>query len=457
MLLGKRFEAFIEQSPVSVMVRGALERVFDPKNLEQVFEDHAVLGYCKELTFSQCVAMMSDVVLKVVPSVGAWYKEHQDEIPVTRQAVYDKLKHLELPVSTALVRYAADEVLDSLGRMKAKAKSLLAGYRVRVLDGNHLAGTDHRLFELRRYRAAALPGQALVLYDPQFDLATDVIPCEDAYAQERSLLAEVLALVTAKDCLVADRNFCTTRFLFGLHRRGAFFVIRQHASTLSWELKGQRRYVGTDERGRALYEQAICLTDSETGETLMARRITLALAEPTSKGETELHLLSNLPAEHADALKVAELYADRWTVETAFQHLTQDLRCEIDTLGYPRAALFGFCLALVAYNVVSLVKGAMRAAWGREFVEEEVSLYYLTLEVARVATGMMMAIGPQPWSVFRTMTTDEFADTMVELARRMDTAKYTKHKRGPKKKPPKKISGKRNHHVSTARILAMRS
>lgn len=457
MLLGSRFEVFIEQSPVSVMVRGALERVFDPVKLDQVFEDHAVLGYSKDLTFAQCVSLMSDVVLKVVPSVGAWYKEHQDEMPVTRQAVYDKLKHLELPVSAALVRYAADEVRGSLRRMQATPKALLAGYRVRVLDGNHLAGTDHRLLELRRYRAAALPGQALVLYDPQCDLVTDVLPCEDAYAQERSLLAEVLQLIAPQDCLVADRNFCTTGFLFGLHRRQAFFVIRQHASTLSWELLGRRRRVDTDGKGRAIYEQAIRLTTPETGETVTARRITIALAQPTSKGETELHILTNLPAEHADALTVAQLYADRWSIETAFQHLTQDLRCEIDTLGYPRAALFGFCLAVVAYNVVALVKGAMQAAWGREFVAEELSMYYLTLEVARVSPGMMIAIGLQPWSVFRTMPTNEFAAMLVELAKRINTGKYTKHKRGPKKKPPKKISGKRNHHVSTARILAMRS
>lgn len=457
MVLGKRFEAFMEQSPVSVMVRGALERVFDPAKLEEVFAEHAVLGYAKELAFAQCVSLMSDVVLKIVPSVGAWYKEHHPELPVTRQAVYDKLKRLELPVSAALVHSTAAELRASLAQMPVRPPALLAGYRVRVLDGNHLAGTDHRLLELRRYRAAALPGQALVLYDPQCDLATDVIPCEDAYAQERSLLAEVLALIQAQDCIVADRNFCTTGFLFGLQRRQAYFVIRQHASTLSWALVGRRRRVGTDPKGRAIYEQAICLTDPQTGDTMLARRITIALAQPTKKGETELHILTNLPAADADALQVAQLYADRWTIETAFQHLTQDLRCEIDTLGYPRAALFGFCVALVAYNVVALVKGAMRGAWGQEFVEDEVSMYYLTLEVARVTPGMLIAIGPQPWHVFRTMPLAEFAATLVELARRMAPGQYTKHKRSPKKKPPKKISGKRHHHVSTARILALRS
>jgi hypothetical protein len=99
--------------------------------------------------------------------------------------------------------------------MPAPPPPLLPGYRVRVLDGNHLAGTEHRLVELRRYRAAALPGHALVFSDPQWDVATEVMPCEDAYTQERALLPEVVAMVAARDCIGADRNFCTTGFLFG--------------------------------------------------------------------------------------------------------------------------------------------------------------------------------------------------------------------------------------------------
>jgi IS4 transposase len=114
---------------------------------------------------------------------------------------------------------------------------------------------------------------------------------------------------------------------------------------------------------------------------LTARRITIELDKPTKDGDWEIHILTNLPVEEADALTVASLYADRWTVETAFQHLTEDLRCEINTLGYPRAALFGFCLALVAYNAVSVVKAALRAAHGKEFVQEQLSMYYVTLEV----------------------------------------------------------------------------
>jgi len=87
MFLGKCFEKFMERSPVSVMVRGTLERVFNPEKLERVFADNAVLQYTRELTFTQCVGLMSDVVFRIAPTVGAWYKRHQPELTVTRQAV----------------------------------------------------------------------------------------------------------------------------------------------------------------------------------------------------------------------------------------------------------------------------------------------------------------------------------------------------------------------------------
>ena len=205
MLLGKPLAVFVEKSPVSVMVSGTLERVFEPAVLDSIFEDHTVLGYTKELAFSQCVQIMSDVVFKETPSVGAYYQAHPDEIPVSRQCVYDKLKRLEPQVAAALVHYSAEGLLPCMKAMGARVPSLLPRYRVRVLDGNHLAGTEHRIFELRRLRAAVLPGQALVFYDPRFDLMTDVIPCEDAYAQERSLLDQA-----------APRGFCLAFVAAGL-------------------------------------------------------------------------------------------------------------------------------------------------------------------------------------------------------------------------------------------------
>lgn len=54
-------------------------------------------------------------------------------------------------------------------------------------------------------------------------------------------------------------------------------------------------------------------------------------------------------------------------VTMAFQVLAVTLEGEIDTLAYPKAALFGFCVALVAYNLMAATKAALFqvGAWGR--------------------------------------------------------------------------------------------
>jgi hypothetical protein len=454
-MLGERFDAFVKESPVAVMTAATLERVFEAARLDRVFEEHAVKGYAKELAFSACVEMMADVVFGAAKTVKNYYQSHPDRLGVTLRAVYDKLTRLEPAVAAGLVSHAAHEVLPVLQAMPEAPGPWLEGLRMRVVDGNHLSGTEHRLGELRRTRQAALPGQALVVYDPRFDLIEAVIPCEDAYAQERALLPEVLSRVEADDCLLADRNFCTVGFLFGVADRGACFVIRQHR-LLPFVPTGPRVPAGTDERGRTVFEEPGYVDDPETGRRLLLRRITVALETPAEDGQNELRVVTNLPVERADAVQVAGLYRGRWTVESAFQRLARDLRSELDTLGYPRAALFGFCVAAATYNAVACVKGAIRAAQGEAFVTEELSSYYVAEEVGRVTPGMRIALPDPAWAPFRTMPPEVFAATLVDMARGMDRRKYRKQKRGPKKPVPKKRSGKGSPHVSTARVLAQR-
>ncbi|MDX2242607.1 MAG: hypothetical protein NW224_18115 [Leptolyngbyaceae cyanobacterium bins.302] len=100
-------------------------------------------------------------------------------------------------------------------------------YRVKSLDGNHLAATERRLKVLRSLTSAPLPGQALVILDPALMLAIDVFACKDGHAQEWSLLSRVLATVGSGDLWIADRNFCTLGFLCGQHWRGAAFMSHQ--------------------------------------------------------------------------------------------------------------------------------------------------------------------------------------------------------------------------------------
>jgi len=112
---------------------------------------------------------------------------------------------------------------------------------------------------------------------------------------------------------IADRNFCTVDLLFGIAARGGCFVIRQHGQ-LKGTLVGARKMRGAIDSGK-VYEQKISLVNAQ-GDTLMLRRLTVALHEATRDGDTAIHVLSNVPRRKASAQKLAESYGKRWTIET---------------------------------------------------------------------------------------------------------------------------------------------
>ncbi len=280
-------------------------------------------------------------------------------------------------------------------------------------------------------------------------LITDVLPWEDAYVQERALLDHIVAKVRARDLWVADRNFCVRRFLLQVAARGGFFIVREHAQ-FNWNSCTRLRRKGRTPAGTVL-EQRIGFTDDD-GTLHYFRRVVLRLDEPTREGETEIVLLTNLP-DDVYAQTVAEVYRKRWTIEGAFHELTETLECEVDTLCYPKAALFAFCVAVVAYNIQSVLKGALRAVHGAAKVQKEVSAYYLADEIAGVYRGMMIALPAPHWQAFRTLSVTEFAAVLRELAARVDLVRLQKAPSRPKKPKPKRRYSRKRPHVSTFRLL----
>jgi hypothetical protein len=290
----------------------------------------------------------------------------------------------------------------------------------------------------------------LALLDPELDLALDVIPCEDGHAQERSLTDDFLKRVEPSDCIIADRNFCTIRILFGIAERSASFLIRQHAN-LPWAPRGEARMLGRVATG-VVSEQTITLRD-DAGKKLLARRITLTLDKPTRDNETELHLLTNLPKRLASGLRVAALYQERWQVERLFNDLTLALRCEVNTLAYPRAALFAFSIALAAYNILSIVRAAVRREHGAA-EEARLSEYYLAEEVGSTRAGMEIALPASTWTPFQAQTPQKFATSLREWVRPIELRWYRKSVRGPKKpRQPRKSVSRGSNHASTHRLL----
>jgi len=445
-------ERFKEKRPVCLMARMALARLLAPESLNQVFYDHAEEQYERKIPFSALTELMAEITLCLSPSVNAGYKKLRAKLRAARSCVFNKLERVEPQVIQALVRYSYDQTRDICNQMRMWSPSDLAGYRTKILDGNHLRGTEHRLKEMRMERAAALPGKSLVVLDPRCRAIQDMFPIEDGHAQERSALDEVIETIEARDLWVADRNFCTLKFLYSMDRRHAAFVIRHHQSMVG-KVVGKRRWVGDTETGR-VYESKMWLTRYE-GKRLKVRRIEIELFHPTRDNQTTVILLTNLPSDVADAVKVAEIYLGRWRIETAFQTLTTTLRCEVSTLCYPRAALFAFATALLAYNAVTVVETAIRAEHGRAEADQ-LSKYYMALEIASSMDGMLVVLEDSDFAMYRDMPVAEFCAALRDVACHIDPRQYRKSIRGPKKPIKKKRHNKRRVHLSIAKVLSQR-
>jgi len=446
-MLTAAFTSAMQQRPIGIMARAVMERFFEPARLDELFRSTAVAQYQRHLLFSSVIELMHSVVLGAEPTVFAAYRKRKHVLPVSDDALYDKINGMELGVIRQLVRDSArraGETIDELGQRKP---SWLPGYHVRILDGNHPSATERRLEVLRDSWAAPMPGKILAVMDPEIDSACDVFLTPDGHAQERTLLGEVLQTVRENDLWIADRNFCTQPFMFGIAEKAAFFVLRQHGK-LEGRLLGRREFVDHSETGK-VYEQALELKCD--GQTKTWRRITVELIKPTRDGDMVLHLLSNLPPS-VSAIVCAEMYRKRWTIETLFYEVTQTLECEIKTLAYPPAALLAFCLALTAASGVAVIKAAIRATHG-EVTASAMSAYYMALEIKQIAEGLDVFVALEDWALVRALSPADFATKIKEMAGHMRLDYYRKSKRGPKKPASKKAPYQNGSHVSTYKLL----
>jgi len=441
---------FIAATPVAVMVQASLRRVFADSVLDDLFERTAQVQYTRELTFSTVTKLLLEVTTKKRESLHAAYRLAEVPLAVSVTSLYNKVNGLEPRLAKALVEETATAMQAIRAALPGASQPQVAGLRLRTLDGNFLAGTEHRLDCLRDCGAAALPGMALVVGDGPTGLLTDVIPCEDAYTSERSLFPDLLALVQAEDLWLADRNFCTLDYLRGIADLKAYFLIRHHAGTKLTTV-GKQKACGRNASG-TVFEQRVRVSGQ-----LECRCILVRLHEPLRDGSTELRILTNAPAKRLSAKRALQLYHTRWKIETAFQELTENLRCEITTLGHPKAALFAFALALTAYNLLVVTRAALASVGGptaaaQEQAEDSLSSYYLAQEIATATHGMVIALPEESWQRLLRLSLQEFATWLVTVAAGAELWRYQKSRRGPKK-PRVVRRTQRGAHRSTAQVL----
>jgi hypothetical protein len=203
-----------------------------------------------------------------------------------------------------------------------------------------------------------------------------------------------------------------------------------------------------------VYEEPVELVATKHEPALALRRITLVLDTPTSDGDTEIRLLTTLPRS-VKATVVAQLYRKRWSIEGLFGRLEAALTSEVRTLGQPRAALFAFGTAVVAYNTLAVIQAAIAAAHDLDEAGIEVSTFYVADDVRSDYRGMLIALPAQRWDTFDALSAQALARTLVAVAKNLDPRTVRKHPRGPKKKVARGYAPRASvqRHVSTAKVL----
>ena len=448
-------ERFAQHSPMTVMARLGLQRALEARWIDELFEKERRSQYTRELLFSTTVELMSLVALGLRPSVHAAAKSMK-ELPVTVQALYGKLNHSEPEVVRKLVSGSAERLTPVVQELIKKKAATVPGYRLRIVDGNHLPASEKRLKPLRGFRGAALPGHSLVVYDPDLQLAVDVLPCEDAHTQERVLMRTIVQTAEKGDLWIGDRNFSTGGILCGFIEREANFLIREHGRNPNPRELSRARRIGRIRTG-TVYEQLVSLED-EHGVCHTLRRIELRLNEPTENGEQVIRLLTNVPASRMKATKLAQLYRRRWRIENLFQRLESVLHSEVRTLGHPRAALLAFGVALLAYNVLALLQTAVSTRHARTLDEAqmELSSYYIAMEIKANYAGMLIAVTARAWQRYESLSAKELAKLLLVLATKVNPRQFRSYPRKQKAVKKKGYVSKRtaSSHVATARVLA---
>jgi IS4 transposase len=439
----------IKDAPIAVMTRIALDWIIRSTPFDQLFEQTAEGQYTREFTLEHLVLVMLDVVCGHHPSARSAFQDRQLWLIASLSAFYGKLNRMELAITEEIVRQTARRCRELIVAGGGLLPEPIPGYAARILDGNVLAGTDHRLIPTRTTWSACLPGKALAIYEPASGRIIDVVLEENAHTQERALLDAIV--VRAGELWIADRNFCVRSFLFGIQRNQAFFLVRRHASTLPFKPLGSLKSKGRCPTGE-VFEQAILVDDPEAeGVQHRLRRIVLKLDVPTSDGETEIVLVTNLP-EEVSAIDCCLAYRGRWRIEGHFQVLTDLLHCEIPSLSHPRAALFAFGMSVTAGNSLAVLKGSLRAEHGVEMAGE-VSDHAVVSQVARIYPGMMKAVAPHRWPDLSDRPAEEVAALLNELAVRVPVERMLRKRRGPKKPKPRRSKGERHHHLATKKLL----
>lgn len=232
-MLSDIVEQFAKGAPVATMFRAIYARILSDEAIDRIFAENSERQVSSDVLLSYLVDLLSSVVSKKQPSINCAHQ--QRDLAVSRQAIYDKLKGIELTVAQALIGQTSSELVAVLKKLRLKRKDIISGYHTFVIDGKTYNATEHRLLETRTDSRQPLAGRMIAVLDTRYELFTSIQCDMNAHRCERKIVEPLLEHLEPKAVYIADRNFSDSAVLEGIIKPMPTSLSASMARALAYE------------------------------------------------------------------------------------------------------------------------------------------------------------------------------------------------------------------------------
>jgi hypothetical protein len=355
----------IRRAPVAEGTLTALAVLFSEERIAALYERHRGASYEGVISFHSLVELMYSAVIehKAVGSSAFQSARKTGKLSVSDQAAYGKIRRVQQSLSNALVCDSMKPLMEMFPEVvETRVPACFSEHNVFCIDGKKLKDVARRLRETRSVAGRLLGGKALVALSVHEQLVVAMSSSLDGETNDGPLVPELLTRLhqwSPKDNIVlADSQFCDLTTPRNILAQGSDFVVRYHPKVHFHADSEGVTAESRDNWGRLYADESGWLGKPHGKTSLRVRRITVK-----RENAPDLIVVTSLQdTEKFAASDVLDLYSLRWTIETAFQHVTEefDLRHMIGSTA--EATLFQFAISLVIYNVMRLIQAHVSQA-----------------------------------------------------------------------------------------------
>jgi hypothetical protein len=368
--------------PLAQAVLELFDHVLDDGLCGAVFDAHRGRCYEDELTFATLVRVIRDALVLHGGSANRAIGDAVDDerLGCAPSGVYRKLGNLPPALSQAFLRRGTERLAAlTAAPDDGGARALAACFDdldVIVIDGKQLKKAAKRLLATRAYTSGSLLGaKLLVALSLRSGLAIAMNASEDGQGndvplvgglleQMQMLRAGAIAPATRPFLFVADRQFADLNVPELVTRGGDHFLLRCQKS-LTFEPDPSRpEQSGVDEAGRPFTQAWGWIGSTEDKRQRVRRRYVRRITLPrVGEDEDDVILITDLLDDVAHpATALLGLYRLRWTIEQAFQQVTEVFALAKLIGSSPRGIIFQGALCLMIYNLTLTIKGYVAGA-----------------------------------------------------------------------------------------------